>query len=533
MGRDGREREPIPDGIEIRRSARAPETRSDVGVTVDVTRAGTPRHRLVTIGDSLTHGFQSAAIFNTDLSWPAIVARELGWYEHFRHPHYAGFGGIPLNLELLVRRLEERFGDHLSIWELPLAPFAIRQHLAEAEQWWDHGPGSVLPPRGPINHNLAVYGWDLRDALSRTADSAHEGLRTPDGHGIVPLVRNADRISAGRVLDSARTSVGAPMTPFAAAEALSREGTFEDPDGDGIETLIVLLGANNALGTVMSLSVHWSRDEGYDELREKARYNVWHPRHFAAEWAQVVARVKRIHARHVIFGTVPHVTIVPIAHGVGDAKVADGSRYFPYYTRPWIDDDAFDPADDPHLTADEARAIDSAIDMYNDTIVASIGAARAEGLDWRVLDLAGLLDRLASRRYLQDPAAQPSWWTPYRLPDALSRRDPVPDSRFFASGPDGLMAGGLFALDGIHPTTIAYGLMAQEFMRVMQETGVTFMRGDGVTPREGAVEIDWPSLIAQDMLISHPPRSFGSDMRLIGWIDQRLDMIRRLWAGAA
>jgi lysophospholipase L1-like esterase len=531
MGRDGREREPIPDGIEIRSSARAPETRSDVGVTVDVTRSGRPRNRLVTIGDSLTHGFQSGAIFNTDLSWPAIVARELGWYEQFRHPHYAGFGGIPLNLELLVRRLEERFGDGLSIWELPLALFAIRQQLAETEQWWDHGPGSVLPPRGPINHNLAVYGWDLRDALSRTADTAHEGLRTPNGHGIVPLVRNADMISAGRVLDAARTPGGLPMTPFEAAEALSREGTFEDPDGDGIETLIVLLGANNALGTVIGLDVHWS-GEGYDDLRQKARYNVWHPRHFAAEWAQVVERVKRIRARHVIFGTVPHVTIVPIARGVGE-KVSPGSRYFPYYTRPWIAGDHFDPADDPHLTSDEARAIDSAIDMYNDTIVASVGAARAEGLDWRVLDLAGLLDRLASRRYLQDPDARPAWWTPYELPAELQALDPVPDSRFFTSGPQGRSAGGLMALDGIHPTTITYGLMAREFMRVMQEAGVAFMHGDGVTPREGTVEVDWPSLIAQDTLISQPPRSLGSDVELIGWIDERIDAIRRLWAGAA
>src|SRR5215213_9992497 len=98
-----RAREPIPETLEIRSSPRVPVTTADLGIEVDVDRRGTPRHRLVTIGDSLTQGFQSGAIFNTDLSYPAIIAHELGWEEHFRHPQYPGYGGIPLNLALLVR----------------------------------------------------------------------------------------------------------------------------------------------------------------------------------------------------------------------------------------------------------------------------------------------------------------------------------------------------------------------------------------------------------------------------------------------
>ena len=42
-----------------------------------------PAHRLVTVGDSLTHGFQSGAIHNTHLAYPALVARELGMYDRF------------------------------------------------------------------------------------------------------------------------------------------------------------------------------------------------------------------------------------------------------------------------------------------------------------------------------------------------------------------------------------------------------------------------------------------------------------------
>jgi hypothetical protein len=524
-------REPVPDGVKITPTPRAPEERSDVGVAVDVTGRGRPHHRLVTIGDSLTHGFQSGAIFNTDLSYPAIIARELGWYDEFRRPHYPGYGGIPLNIEFLVRMLEERFGDRVSAWELPSAVYHLRQHLAEAEDWWDHGPGSRLAPSRAINHNLGVYGWDLRDALCRTADTAHESKRTSLGDRIVPLVRNADQVAAARVLGSARAADGSALTPFEAAAALSQAGTDEDRGGDGIETLIVMLGANNALGSVISLQVRWSQ-AGYNDLQKKAAFNVWQPDHFAAEWSQVVEQVRQIRARHVIFGTVPHVTIAPAARGVG-GKTAPGSRYFRFYTRPWIADGDFDPADDPHLTADEARAIDSVIDMYNDVITASVKAEREAGRDWRLLDVAGLLDRLAARRFIDDPeAVKPDWWTPYELPPELAGLPHPPDSRFFASGPGGLEQGGLFSLDGIHATTIGYGLMAQEFIRVMQEAGVEFMRRDGVTPRPGKVRVDWDWVLKRDSLIADPPRSLSADVKLVGWFDELLDVIKRPWAGA-
>jgi len=523
-------REPVPDTVEIRSTPRVPVAAGDLDIEVDVDQRGTPRHRLVTIGDSLTHGFQSGAIFNTDLSYPAIIAHELGWSDHFRYPRYPGFGGIPLNLELLVRDIDERFGPKVSPWELPGALFHLRHHLAEAEHWWDSGPGGVLPPRGRINHNLGIYGWDVRDALSRNADNAAAEDKTKAGFELRPLIRNADRISAARVLDSARTAGGLPMTPLEAAAALSHEGTLEDPNGDGIETLIILLGANNALGSVMSLELHWSQDD-FADLHGKAAYNVWQPPHFAAEWAQVVAALRSVRARHVLFGTVPHVTIAPLAHGIG-GKVRKGSRFFERYVRPWVRMDTFDEDEDKNLTADEARAVDSAIDAFNDTIVASVAAAREEGLDWRITEISAALDRLASRRYLEDPEVdRPEWLTDYPLPRTLDMLDPVPDSHFFASDENGRTSGGLFSLDGIHATTVAYGLMAQEFIRTMEDAGVVFYNRDGVTVRSSPVEVDFDRLLAQDTLVGRPPTCLTDTANWIGWIDQRADVVKRLWAG--
>jgi hypothetical protein len=67
-----------PEEVVVKGFPREPVEDPTLGIEVDRGTEGRPRNRLVTIGDSLTHGFQSGAIFNTDISWPAIVARELG-----------------------------------------------------------------------------------------------------------------------------------------------------------------------------------------------------------------------------------------------------------------------------------------------------------------------------------------------------------------------------------------------------------------------------------------------------------------------
>ena len=516
--------EKTPSEVRVFDAAREPVLDPRLGVEVPVTAKGRPRHRLVTIGDSLTQGFQSGAIFNTDLSYPAIIAYEMGCYEQFRKPIYLGFGGLPINLEFLSRELEKEFGDHFDRWELSFALFRARHFMARVEEWWEQGPGTVSPKVRGINHNLAVYGWDLRDTLVRTADTCRQEIEDPKDNRFYQIVEYANERAAIRVLDSARSDKQEALTPLGAAAALGEEGTKEDPQGYGIETLIVLLGANNALPSMLNLDVKWS-DTGYDDLEKKKEFTVWRPSHFKKELEKVVEQVREIRAKHVIWGTVPHVTIAPIVRGVG-AKLQKGSRYFPYYTRPWISDRDFNDKNDPNITDREARDIDSAIDQYNDAIAEAVKQARKDRFDWYLLDVAGILDRLAARRYIEDQLARPKWWRPYELPPELAALTPVPDSRFFASGPEGRTGGGLFALDGVHPTTIGYGILAQELINVMQQhAGVKFYLGDGRTERLGPVRVNFGRLIDRDTLISSPPRSLTSNVRLIGWIDRTLDGI--------
>ncbi|MBG1268088.1 hypothetical protein [Nostoc sp. WHI] len=518
---------------------REPEKDSTLGIPVSVHREGIPRHRLVTIGDSLTHGFQSGAIFNTKLSYPMLIAYEMGWDKNFRYPTYASPGdGLPMNLEKLVRELSNRFqvADGINALDLAFVVPWLSRYFNETENYWERGQGQQAPATGLFNHNLAVYGWDLRNTLSRNADTAKTAIQAKpskdDANFLQQVPDNANEIATLWVLNNARDSLGKALTPLEAALKLSHEGNVETGQGDGIETLIILIGANNALGSILTFHIEWS-GEDFQDMEKNNKYTVWLPSHFKSELDSIVELVKKIKARHVIWGTVPHVTIAPFARGIdkdkNSKKVKPGSRYFPFYAPFWFSEETFDPKRHPHLTANQARAIDSVIDQYNEYIVDAVRKGREEGKDWYLFETAALLDRLAVRRYIQDEQARPKWWTEYTLPQAIDALDPKPDSRFFNSNSQGRKQGGLFSLDGIHPTTIGYGIVAQEIIKIMQLAGVKFYEGDGVTERKEEIQIDFERLIKEDTLISQPPDAVSAVLDLIGWLDTTTNVISQMY----
>jgi lysophospholipase L1-like esterase len=478
---------------------------------------GAPLHRLVTIGDSLTHGFKSLAIADTSLSWPKILADRLGF--GFPVPFFNAppdCPGLPWNMEAMLRALETRHGGRLAPLQLPLLVPDFLHLMKLVDDYWDTGPGFHTPQQTAFNHNLGIYGWDLRDALSKDRGLLTRQIRDrpPRVSYFRPGVQDDGQISALRVLAGPG---GDTITQVGAAQSLGAD--LDTTTGNaGVETLVVMLGANNALRTIVRLGAPvWSAD-GYDDPIAKDAYTVWRPTHFATEYQRLVTQLKPVRARHVVLSTVPHVTIAPLARGVG-AK-PPGSRYFPYYTRPWLTDAQFDPGRDKYLTGDDAWAIDSAIDDYNDTIKDQIRTARRDGLDWYLFDLCGLLDSLAYRRYLADLTARPEGFVPYQLPDPLTRLHPPPDTRFFLSDNGTRSQGGLIALDGVHPTTIGYAIIAAEILRILQTAGV---------PEAQHTTIDFTQILAADGLLSHPPLSLSADLHILGWFQELTDWASTLY----
>lgn len=151
-------------------------------------------------------------------------------------------------------------------------------------------------------------------------------IRKPKDDWFDQIVEDANDRAAIRVLPLLKSPHDPGLSSVDAAEALGKDG--------GIETLIVFLGANNALGSVLQLKVAWSEagasGKDYQDLEKKKAFSVWDLMHFADELTALAQRIKAIDAQYVIWGTVPDVTIAPVARGVSRQKVRPGSRYFPF-----------------------------------------------------------------------------------------------------------------------------------------------------------------------------------------------------------
>lgn len=467
------------------------------------------RHRLVVLGDSLSQGFKSFAIRDTKWAWPAMVAR-FGGIKDFRRPWFdgpEGYPGLPLNLEEVVKQVYWP-ETVLDVRQDARLLEQLRRIMAGVEKYWERGDGDLAVRAVAdaarsgrdvtrVHHNLATWGMDIRDALSLDVDRLRSRIETSPRRGnqvVNQFVSAAYERSAMITMEGG----GDSDTPVTLAKALGEDG--------GIETLVVALGANNILGTVIDFTIRWTEDEDYADVdrHPESPYNAWTPEHFRHELDELLAAVEQVEADHVIVFTVPHVTIAPMVRGVGDRM--PGDRYFARYTRPWIPDHVFNPNRHDCLTGDELRVLDFAVDLYNEHIVAEV-AKRDDpaGQRWRVLDVAGILDRLAFRRYLVDDDARPDWWTPYDLPARLRELSPAPDARFFRSDKFGRNAGGLFALDGIHPTTTGYSLVAREVMQTMTDMGVPL----------AAAEPDYEAVVAADTMIQDPPERLASVMPLV------------------
>jgi hypothetical protein len=160
-------------------------------------------------------------------------------------------------------------------------------------------------------------------------------------------------------------------------------------------------------------------------------------------------------------------------------------------------------------------------------VAAARKGPKKDARDWLVLDVAGLLDRLASRRYIEDVNARPSWWSQYPLPGPVAALKPTIDSRFLAGdGKGGRSDGGLFSLDGVHPTTVAYGMIAQELITIMRGAGVVFRHAGDQSARSDPVTVDFDRLIRRDSLVRKPPQNLTPGLKTLGWADEALDLVR-------
>lgn len=486
--------------------------------------------KLFTIGDSISQGFMSMAAARTDLSYSTIVAKEMGWLNNYEFPFWDK-GGHPLNLELVFRKLTNRIGDRWEEWnpgELVKILDSVFDIMEEVEEFYERGQGrhdqDYTPSEGKPDyfHNVASRGFNVSDAWTVSHDmctrfiAKDPGTATNDKRS---LPSSSFFRTAARILS--RLPQSKPQfNTFTAIDWLKYHATT-----NGVENVFLWLGANNVLSTVLNMSIKQTsgklpplprispddntanRESMYFQYQNQynEEYSLWHADDFKRDYALLLEYVNDAldNAKtdtKVFIATVPFVTILPLARGMGQEFEINGRRYFEYYTYFPYDSDKL--TDHPHLSVlrlSEVLFIENTIRTYNEiiqTLVKEQNAKFKKKPRFHIVDICTAMDQIAFRRNHGVPS--------YKFPAYINNRYPKPDTRYYERHPLQGAKGGLFSLDGVHPTAIGQGLIAHEFMKAMLDAGVKGI--PTTTDKDGATipALNWEQIYKDDVLYNNP-----------------------------
>lgn len=449
-------------------------------------------HKLVVLGDNIGQGFQNGGVYRTDLSFPNFLVECFQPESIFDQPLFTAQGGIPLNLEILLRGLTDEFGEKL-LWNQYLpAVNHLYKTLKRIKKYWEGGFKSLAKNQSTPYHNQSVWGFAMNDTWMVTEKKAREHIEAhPDTYSIFDVLPDHAMYTTARlVLNPELKKKRAQHTLLGNIHELQKNG--------GIENLIVTMGHNNIIGAVTDLKFKYSETNDLEAFPSKRSYTVYRPEHFEQEYRKLAEKVSQIGAERIITQTIPYVTIPPVTRGINEDRSRKQLGYFDYYTRFWVWDSDFDPDRHPYLSKEEAIKLDQAVDEYN-TIIRTV----AKEYGWIVVPLNKYLSAIARRRlggklripypddfceamkrnphtaHLVNSNGQSKLSTEYIRIDRHKRR---------------VYKGGIFSLDGIHPTTIGYGLIAHVYYETMQKHGVEFQK-----------KLNWDHIIASDTLVTDPP----------------------------
>ena len=501
--------------------------------------------KLFTIGDSISQGFMSGAAAKTHQSYSTLLAGILG-NEGYNFPEWEK-GGLPLDLETVFRRLQRKLDTNISgPFEWLSAVSIINKYLDEVEEYYERGDGCLEKSIGSLAyHNVSVRGFDVSNSWQLTPNLCKTNIDASEtnGNNTFGVVNESLHRTAYKVLGS-----GALPDNFSQLDWLNYHHKKE-----GVENVVLWLGANNALGTVLDLKVKQTSPDGsafvkgpdkvsYKERLEKG-WNLWHPEDFRAEYKFMLDKVVKILEDNphntdykVFVATRPLVTICPLIKAVEKAGRTDREveewpvdqtnpaptdvtqllpakkttvsygKYYPYF----LFEDNFDITLN-HLNQNEVIHIDNCIRKYNRIIQELVADANSKvGQRFYLVDIATALSQMALKRNHYAPE--------YEFPDYFKYSFPKIDSRYYGVTRDKqIKAGGLFSLDGVHPTAIGQGLIAYEFLKVISKAGT--YNGDAETA------INWKAIFEGDTLYSNPIGLLGEiydNPNFKKWIYERL-----------
>ncbi|SMO90827.1 hypothetical protein [Gracilimonas mengyeensis] len=450
------------------------------------------KHKLVVIGDSLSQGFNNGGIYRTDINFPALLHRCFEPKPRFDQPSFTAQTGIPLNLEMLVRGLSEEFGDEVNWKELlPAAGYTVKT-LKRIKKYWEGGLKDLSVERDTPFHNQSVWGFNISDSWVVNERNSREHIQNnPERFTVFDMLPEHAKFTTARlVLNPPLKEELETRSQIDNAQALADDG--------GIDNLIVCLGHNNMIAAITDLKIIWTEDDNLEVFPGQRKHTVYRPEHFEQQYRKLAHKISALGAKRVFVPTLPYVTIPPVIRGVNSDLSEKHEGYFDYYTRFWIWDEDFDPEKHAFLTKEQAMELDATMDEYNHII-----KKVADEYGWHVVPMAKNVAGLARRRLGGELVRD--------LPRGLAKALKNKESTAHLVDENGevhlttdylrldenkkIYKGGIFSLDGLHPTTIGYGLMANVYLKTMARAGVDFEH-----------PINWDEVVSEDSLISNPPK---------------------------
>ena len=454
--------------------------------------------KLVAIGDSLTQGFHSGAIARPTLSYPAMIAQSLKLEipRDFPIPTFPD-SGLPLNIEYALRSMESELGSQIDTAEWIFKfPILLRNFMNDVEDLYEGRKPESQVKYGGFYHNLAVFGFKVVDSYKINGEYAKQVILKQEG-------AIEDDFIGGPAAPMYRTALKIlnPQGQFK-LKAIDDRDNFTQVDTlkqivetEGVENLILWLGSNDCLGTVVGLDLNQTpSDLASQDPEERRKYTLTHPDIFARDYQQLVDQISEFlpSTTQVFVGTVPHVTIPPITQGLGNF---DG-KYFDNYSRFFTNNRNFDLRFQKYLTRGEVERIDNTIDLFNQSIRNIV----QQKSNWHLVEIGKVLDDLAVKRNnaVNNPGQvlQNYYQLKGKPNHPLLRLDPVPSTLLLEIRNGTRISGGLFGLDGVHPSPIFYGMVAEVFLEEMKTAGVA-----GADPDL----VHWREIIARDSLLQIPP----------------------------
>lgn len=453
------------------------------------------------MGDSMAQGFKNGGIYRTDLSFPAILAKALDSSMEFHRPSFSAQAGIPINLEILIRGLAEKYEDGITLSNSFGAGTEIYRTLRRIKSYWEGHLKSLKVEQDTPFHNQAIWGFTISDTMLMDEEYCRDYIleNKPEYSVFNVLPDHAMYITARMVLNPSFSKKFETNSMLDNIQLLSEDG--------GIENLIACIGHNNCVGAVTNLHIKYSEKSDLHARYAERNCTVFRPEHFKLEMRSLYEKIADLNIKNVFVPTLPYVTIPPAIRGVNEDKEKPRTGYFDYYSRFWIWDEDFDPEKHPHLTRDDAIELDIVVDQYN-----SIIHKLAEEFDFCVVPVHKYVRAAARRRLGKDnvrpfppnfvKALQKNEKTSYLVEDLENIRIST-DYLRLDEETERVDRGGIFSLDGLHPSTIGYGLIANIYKMSMEKRDVEFEN-----------PIDWDFVIENETLVTDPPPLI-KDLRLL------------------